>query len=336
MSPMIESLQDNFSRQPEAPGGEFVHQVRAQAMKEFLDTGLPGPRDEYWKYTRLRIIEKRLFGLPEENAVGGSDIGIENLDAIRIVFVDGLYAPALSDESVFAENGIRLLADALHDDPGLAGGLLPQPDPATHQFAALNRAFLGQGVVIELAAGQVPDRPLYLLFYSQNTGRDTASHPRYQHQIETAGGELSSKRGAEANGPACHQRPRAVSPSKVAHHASAPRPIVRAATLNRRHRHAALYRRTRSHDIEPALDVAELPDLLRHHRLERSPRRHHPRVGGHIGDGVVAGKKLSVFEAGVEDANDPEGLIDETFDRVRHLLRSLVHEMTCLPDWVVK
>ena len=178
MSAMIESLQDNFSRQPEAPGGEFVHQVREQAMKEFLDIGLPGPRDEYWKYTRLRIIEKRLFGLPEENAVAGSEIGIENLDAIRIVFVDGLYAPALSDESVFAENGIRLLADALHDDPGLANGLLPPPDPATHQFAALNRAFLGQGVVIDLAAGQELGRPLYLLFYSQNTGRDTASHPR--------------------------------------------------------------------------------------------------------------------------------------------------------------
>jgi Fe-S cluster assembly protein SufD len=178
MSAMIQSLQDNFSRQPVAPGGDYVHQIRAQAMQEFLNAGLPGPRDEYWKYTRLRILEKRNFVLPQKNAVAGSDFGIKNLDAIRIVFVDGIYSPALSDESAFAENGIRLLADALRDDSGLAVGLLPQPDPAVHQFAALNRAFQEQGVVLELEPGRELPRPLYLLFHSQNTGQDTASHPR--------------------------------------------------------------------------------------------------------------------------------------------------------------
>ena len=49
MSAMIQRLQDNFSRQPVAPGGDYVHQVREKGMKEFLNTGLPGPRDEYWK-----------------------------------------------------------------------------------------------------------------------------------------------------------------------------------------------------------------------------------------------------------------------------------------------
>jgi Fe-S cluster assembly protein SufD len=178
MSAMLESLQDNFSRQPEAPGGEPVHQVRAQAMKEFLDSGLPGPRDEYWKYTRLRAFEKKDFGLPREKTISGDNIGIQNLDAIRVVFVDGIYSPALSDEPALAENGIRLLADALRDDPGLAGGLLPQSDEATHRFAALNRAFQAQGVVLELTAGQELSRPLYLLFHSQNTGQGTVSHPR--------------------------------------------------------------------------------------------------------------------------------------------------------------
>ena len=140
MSTMLDSLQDTFSRQPEAPGGETVHQVRAQAMKEFLDGGLPGPRDEYWKYTRLRAFEKKDFGLPREKTISGDNIGIQNLDAIRVVFVDGIYSPVLSDETALAENGIRLLADALRDDPGLAMGVLPQSDTATYRFAALMRA----------------------------------------------------------------------------------------------------------------------------------------------------------------------------------------------------
>jgi Fe-S cluster assembly protein SufD len=178
MNPMIKSLEENFSRQGDAPGGELVHQVRQQAMKEFLNAGLPGPRNEYWKYTTLRNIGKRSFGLPQDQTTIAGEIGIAGLNAIRVVFVNGIYQPDRSDDAGLAKNGIRLLPEALQQEPGLAQGLLPQPDPNRHQFVSLNRAFMNQGVVLELGKDRQPARPIYLLFHSTGGEQAMASHPR--------------------------------------------------------------------------------------------------------------------------------------------------------------
>ena len=178
MNPMIKSLEENFSRQGDAPGGELVHQVRQQAMKEFLNVGLPAPRNEYWKYTTLRNIGKRSFGLPQDQTTIAGEIGIAGLNAIRVVFVNGIYQPDRSDDAELAINGLRLLPEALQQEPGLARGLLPQPDPNRHQFVSLNRAFMNQGVVVELGKDQQPARPIYLLFHSSGGEQAMASHPR--------------------------------------------------------------------------------------------------------------------------------------------------------------
>src|SRR5215475_14812589 len=78
-----------------------------------------------------------------------------------------------------------------------------------------------------------------------------------------------------------------------------------------RHRHPALHRGSRLHPFEPTAEVAELAELVRQGRLERSPRRRYPRVGRDVRDRVVAREVLFVTESRLENLQDPDRLADE-------------------------
>lgn len=51
---------------PQLPGGDaaWLSEARADALSRFASMGLPTQRNEDWKYTSVRPIEKRLFRLP--------------------------------------------------------------------------------------------------------------------------------------------------------------------------------------------------------------------------------------------------------------------------------
>ncbi len=62
-----------------------------------LRTGLPTRKHENWKYTPLEGLTNSQFvsileGIPQQR-----DALALTLDAVRLVFVDGRYVPALSD-----------------------------------------------------------------------------------------------------------------------------------------------------------------------------------------------------------------------------------------------
>ncbi|OYY81005.1 MAG: Fe-S cluster assembly protein SufD, partial [Rhizobiales bacterium 35-66-30] len=130
------------------PGGPAVAAARAEAFNIFALGGLPHAPDT----AALAVAEQAGQWL--------CDLG-----ARRIVVVNGTFAPALSDLADLEEGlTIRALAQALvADEPLLSadlGTLLPYNEPAL----ALNTAFAGDGVVIEVAAGAEVKRPIHLLF----------------------------------------------------------------------------------------------------------------------------------------------------------------------------
>ncbi|HQS49335.1 MAG: Fe-S cluster assembly protein SufD [Rhizobiales bacterium 24-66-13] len=153
------------------PGGPAVAAARAEAFNIFALGGLPHRRLEAWKYTDLRRLmkdAKPLAGAPDTAALAVAEQAGQwlcDLGARRIVVVNGTFAPALSDLADLEEGlTIRALAQALvADEPLLSadlGTLLPYNEPAL----ALNTAFAGDGVVIEVAAGAEVKRPIHLLF----------------------------------------------------------------------------------------------------------------------------------------------------------------------------
>ena len=91
------------SAEAELPGDGKVVALREAAFKRFEAQGLPHRRIEQWKYTDLRALmrdAKPLAGPPDAAAkeraksVGGL---IGDMDARRLVFVDGAFVPELSD-----------------------------------------------------------------------------------------------------------------------------------------------------------------------------------------------------------------------------------------------
>jgi Fe-S cluster assembly protein SufD len=144
--------------------------LRAAAFERFAATGLPHRRVEEWKYTDLRALmrdAKPLASPPDAAAKArAKDAGglLADVDSRRLVFVDGSFVTELSDLASL-ESGltIRPMAQALAaGDPLVTriGQVVKTNDPAV----ALNTAFMGDGIVIHVAAGAAVERPIHLVF----------------------------------------------------------------------------------------------------------------------------------------------------------------------------
>jgi Fe-S cluster assembly protein SufD len=153
------------------PGGGALASLRTDAFQRFSAEGLPHRRVEEWKYTDLRALmrdAKPLAGVPDAAAKARArDAGatLASIEGRRIVLVDGMLVLELSDlAGLEAGLSIRSMARALAEgDPSVlahVGKVVPTDDVAV----ALNTAFMGDGVVIEVAAGAELARPIHLVF----------------------------------------------------------------------------------------------------------------------------------------------------------------------------
>ena len=146
--------------------------LREKAFRRFAAQGLPHRRVEEWKYTDLRALmrdAKPLAAPPDAAALARARTAGSILDDVvcrRIVFVDGAFAPELSDLAGL-ERGltIRPMAQALAAGDPLIDAHLGKVVPAEGDPAvALNTAFMGDGALIHIAAGAGIERPLNLAF----------------------------------------------------------------------------------------------------------------------------------------------------------------------------
>src|ERR1700752_1360066 len=155
------------------PGGAVVPKERAAAFDVFVREGLPHRRVEEWKYTDLRALmrEAKPLAAPADataQALAKDSGGIlSGPDPRRVVFVDGAFAPELSDVAAL-EPGftIRSMAQALASGDALVNARLGKVVPTEDAGVALNTAFMGDGVVIHVAAGAAIERPIHLVFAS--------------------------------------------------------------------------------------------------------------------------------------------------------------------------
>jgi Fe-S cluster assembly protein SufD len=162
-------LADIFSAQQSA-GAPQIAELRTAAFEAFSRTGLPNRRDEAWKYTDLRALMrdvKPLAAPPEDCAKqSAKDVAIlTGVAARRIVFVGGYFVPALSD-LVNLEKGLSVisLSEALAQGDAATVSQLGKAGKVDDPAFALNTAFMGEGVVIRVAAGACVDRPIQLVF----------------------------------------------------------------------------------------------------------------------------------------------------------------------------
>jgi len=165
LHPLLNQWTEEFNARPPGDSPGWLQQLKEQAADEFGLTGLPGRKTEAWKYTPLRVLEQRAPAAGDTGQVPfrpDSFPGpLPKADALRVHFENG----ALSGDLPGTPDGIRLLSldegfRAL--EPQLRQ-LITSVDTtgASRMFAALNTAFLGQGLVIHVGKN-VEARPLLL------------------------------------------------------------------------------------------------------------------------------------------------------------------------------
>jgi Fe-S cluster assembly protein SufD len=153
------------------PGDDATMARRTAAFDVFAKQGLPHRRIEEWKYTDLRALmrdAKPLASPPDASAKAhAKDAGrvLGDLDARRLVFVDGAFVPELSDlREMEAGLVVSSLALALTEGDPVVAARLGKLAPANDTAVALNTALMGDGAVIRVASGATIERPLHLLF----------------------------------------------------------------------------------------------------------------------------------------------------------------------------
>ncbi len=157
------------------PGDAWLRELRHAAVQRFVDIGFPTPQQEDWKYTDLRALEKLRPAAASALAIDAAAAQLfcpAGLDAHRLVFVGGHYAPALSDVGSLptgAQLGSLATRLAAPDDR-LRAQLGATINGASTALTDLNTAFLSDGLWLSLADGVALDRPVHALFIGQGGG----------------------------------------------------------------------------------------------------------------------------------------------------------------------
>jgi Fe-S cluster assembly protein SufD len=160
-------------------GGAWAQAARQDALARLRAAGLPGRRDEYWKYTDPTPLvtsgsaPAAIFGYQEETRV------FSGIDRLRIVFVDGVFDPAASDPLAMAGVEIEWLADAAARDIHWAKDIYGRLEaagqvPVARTLATLNTAFAETGLVIRVT-GKAP-RPVSLIYQRRGEATDVVLH----------------------------------------------------------------------------------------------------------------------------------------------------------------
>jgi Fe-S cluster assembly protein SufD len=141
--------------------------VREAAAASFRAAGLPGRRDEAWKYTDLRTLAAASFHEPL--SLTDAATLLPKTEGARIVFVDGRFREDLSElppQVAFTPFALR---------PKF--GRLARPD--REPMAALNTMLAEDGATLEVADGVDAGLVNLISIGTESAGRATAFHPRH-------------------------------------------------------------------------------------------------------------------------------------------------------------
>lgn len=179
------------------PEAGCTRAAREAALARLQAMGVPGRRDEYWKYTR----PDSLITPDAPRAAtfeAGEPMMFDAVDRLKIVFVDGVFDPEASDplelEGVQIERIEDICCKDIHWAKDLYGvlearGHTPVPRP----LAALNTAFAADGVAIHVTG--TPSKPISLIYQHASETSDAILH----HVIRVESGAVVT---VLENGPA--------------------------------------------------------------------------------------------------------------------------------------
>jgi Fe-S cluster assembly protein SufD len=192
------------------PGAGRIAELRHQAFEAYERAGLPHRRIEDWKYTDLRALMREVLppaDAPDAAALKRAAAALKPhaiAGARRLVLVDGVFAPKLSDTAdPEAGLSIRTLRELLEAGDAAFSTPVFAPDMA-NAMVALNSAMMADGFVVELADGTVLTRPLHIVHIASGA-KPAAMFTRSLLRIGRAAGATLVESYIAADGAVAYQ-----------------------------------------------------------------------------------------------------------------------------------
>ncbi|MEK9603698.1 MAG: Fe-S cluster assembly protein SufD [Flavobacteriaceae bacterium] len=155
-----------------------VHQTRIESLKTFEQKGFPSRKDEAWKYTSLNAMVRQDYALfPEAEATielkEVKKYFLYEIDTYKIVFIDGVYSPFLSDTT---HDGLDvcLISAALTKAKyrGLINNYFNKITNKEDSLTALNTSYTLEGAYVYIPKSVVAEKPIEIIHFS--TGQEKA------------------------------------------------------------------------------------------------------------------------------------------------------------------
>ncbi|MDE2304273.1 MAG: SufD family Fe-S cluster assembly protein [Gammaproteobacteria bacterium] len=173
-TPALESFAALLRKRPT----DILSPRREQAMRRLLGLGLPGSRDDSWRYTSLRAIAARRFGeaaVPAGHETTAPRSWLRDCGGEPLVLCNGYLRPVTAAARPGLE--IRSLRELAAADPQfLASKLTSASDAEDERWSMLNEALLTDGLYLRIHAPLA--EPLLIVHAAEGGPTDAAIHSR--------------------------------------------------------------------------------------------------------------------------------------------------------------
>jgi Fe-S cluster assembly protein SufD len=150
---------------------DWLSPKRESSLALLKKSPWPNRQTEAWKYTPINVIERTKFEPANDTFHHTSDI--PNLNAIDLVFFNGIFDAQASTSALPAGLSISALADGASQTWALES--FNKIKPKRHFFGLINDALATQGCIIDVACGAVIEQPIRI---AQGFSSGSQSHTR--------------------------------------------------------------------------------------------------------------------------------------------------------------
>jgi len=160
-------------------GAAWITTAREAALARVRSMGLPGRRDEYWKFTRPDSLTAAEAPRAAIRDTSSEPELFADMDRLKLVFVDGVFDAGASDDA--AQDAVRIerLAEAgtsdIHWAKDVYGTLEERAQtPVPRPLATLNTALAADGVLIHVTGKAA--KPIHLVNVQASETSDAMLH----------------------------------------------------------------------------------------------------------------------------------------------------------------
>ena len=159
--------------------GETRSEQAQQHLQQMLRLGLPTRKHEDWKYTPLEgLLNAQFVTRLADVSASVRDALALSVDAVRLVFVDGVFRPELSDETQHSGFDVVVNDERQH----LSAPVQPEV------FLHLTESLAQSVTHIRVRRNQRPEKPLLLMHITQGLDGEEINTAHYRHHLELAEG----------------------------------------------------------------------------------------------------------------------------------------------------